>query len=233
MPHEEPLPFWLVNVPRNEWPPKCPEFLLECGEKDRRIIGSPDSEYKRLSWDEVKQLIQTNRVDKFHRVPSDLRKYRQFTHRLVKEYGSIMDFIVGVRLGWKDLEAKGRAFECEEDIKILYNDWPYGIDEKIVHLVIWTKFDIEEDPATGDLTSEARRKVEEYMARTFYSRVNPEHVRWFKNWRSLKSVHAVEHFHVMLYDPDSEFLKEITNGDVPMCARTSNQSSKALDVSQK
>ena len=32
----------------------------------------------------------------------------------------------------------------------------------------------------------------------------------------MKSVHAVEHFHVMLYDPPEEFVKEITNGDVPL-----------------
>jgi hypothetical protein len=29
-------------------------------------------------------------------------------------------------------------------------------------------------------------------------------------------VKAVEHFHVMLYKPDQAFLKEITNGDVPI-----------------
>ncbi len=39
---------------------------------------------------------------------------------------------------------------------------------------------------------------------------------WFKNWRSLKSVHAVEHFHIMLYDPAPEFVRELTNGDVPL-----------------
>jgi hypothetical protein len=41
-------------------------------------------------------------------------------------------------------------------------------------------------------------------------------VIWFKNWRSLKSIHAVEHFHVMLYDPPIEFVEKITNGDVPL-----------------
>lgn len=41
-------------------------------------------------------------------------------------------------------------------------------------------------------------------------------VIWFKNWRSLKSIHAVEHFHVMLYDPDADFVREITDGDVPL-----------------
>ncbi|KAF2186769.1 hypothetical protein K469DRAFT_706758 [Zopfia rhizophila CBS 207.26] len=221
MPHEEPLPFWLVNVPREQWPSECPEFLKECGEKDRRIIGTPDAEYKRLSWEECKEIIRIKQVGLFHRVPSDLRRYRQFTHRLVKEYGSILNFIVNERLQWKTMIPKGRPFEFEEDVKILYNDWPYGIDEKIVHLVVWTKFDLEEDQTTDDLTPEAHKAMEEYVTRTFCSRVKAEHVVWFKNWRHLKSVHAVEHFHVMLYDPDPEFMKEITKGDIPMAAKVS------------
>ncbi|KAF2469160.1 uncharacterized protein BDR25DRAFT_264366 [Lindgomyces ingoldianus] len=221
MPHEEPLPFWLVNVPRDQWPKECPEFLKECGEKDRSIIGTPDAEYKRLSWDEVTEITRINRVDKFHRVPSDLRRYRQYTHRLIKEYGSIMNFIVNERLQWKTMAPKGRPFEFEEDIKVLYNDWPYGVDEKIIHLVIWTKFDLEEAPNSDDLTPEARKGIEDYIQQTFCSKAQPDHVIWFKNWRSLKSVHAVEHFHVMLYDPDPEFVKTITHGDVPMASRVS------------
>jgi hypothetical protein len=50
-------------------------------------------------------------VDLFHRVPSELRRYRQFTHRLVKEYGSIMNFIVNERLRWKSMSPRGRPFE--------------------------------------------------------------------------------------------------------------------------
>jgi hypothetical protein len=57
MPHEEPLPFWLVNVPRDQWPTECPEFLKECSEKDRKIIGTPDDRYTLLTWEEVKELV--------------------------------------------------------------------------------------------------------------------------------------------------------------------------------
>jgi hypothetical protein len=57
MPHEEPLPFWLVNVPRDQWPTECPEFLKECSEKDRNIIGTPDDKYTLLTWDEVRELV--------------------------------------------------------------------------------------------------------------------------------------------------------------------------------
>lgn len=47
--------------------------------------------------------------------------------------------------------------------------------------------------------------------------INNQQVIWFKNWASLKSVKSVEHFHVMLFDPDPEVVREITNGDVPRC----------------
>lgn len=40
---------------------------------------------------------------------------------------------------------------------------------------------------------------------------------WFKNPPSLKSVHSVEHIHVMLLDPDPEFIKKVTHGDIPRC----------------
>jgi len=102
---------------------------------------------------------------------------------------------------------------------VLYNDWPYGVDSKIVHLVVWTKFELAEDPATSDLTLEGRQEIEDYVRKTFHSSMHPDNVIWFKNWASLKSVHAVEHFHVMLYDPDPELVGTITNGDAPMAAK--------------
>jgi hypothetical protein len=65
---------------------------------------------------------------------------------------------------------------CQDDVKILFNDWPYGIDEKIVHLVVWTKFELEEDPATGDLTDETRTVMEDYVQRTFCTKLDPDQV---------------------------------------------------------
>lgn len=54
-------------------------------------------------------------------------------------------------------------------------------------------------------------------------------VIWFKNWKSLKSVHAVEHFHVMLNQPDPEFVKEITGGDVPLIDRIGVDGGRTLN----
>jgi hypothetical protein len=46
-------------------------------------------------------------------MPSELRRYRQFTYRLEKEYGSIMNFIVNERLKWASMEPKGEPFQFD------------------------------------------------------------------------------------------------------------------------
>lgn len=62
----------------------------------------------------------TNRIDAFQRLPSDLRKYLEFTARIKLKYGSVVRFVVKERLRWgngegnaRDLQAKGRPFEFE------------------------------------------------------------------------------------------------------------------------
>ncbi|KAI1737320.1 hypothetical protein F4680DRAFT_218715 [Xylaria scruposa] len=211
------LPYWQVNIPEDERTEDCPEFLRALSAKDKGIINTPDEEYHVHTWPEVQKLILDNRLELFQRVPSELRKYLEYTWKLKQEHGSVMNFILTQRLHWDlPITPKGDPFEREEDIKILWNDWPYGLDKRIVHLVVWTKFDLEEDPATGDLTEEARAEINAYVLKTFGSRVPSDHYIWFKNWRSLKSVQAVEHFHIMLFDPNPAFIDEVTNGDVPL-----------------
>ncbi|XXG93885.1 hypothetical protein Hte_000134 [Hypoxylon texense] len=220
---DNPLPYWQVNVPESERTEQCPEFLASLSVKDIGIISTPDSEYHVLTWPEVQNIVTENRLDAFQRIPSALRRYLEYNWKLKQDYGSVMNFVLSQRLHWEaPVKPRGRPFQFEDDIKILWNDWPYGIDDRIVHLVVWTKFDLAEDPITTDLTDEARAEIERYVQKTFGSRIPRDHrcqYIWFKNWRSLKSVHAVEHFHVMLFDPDPKFVDEITNGDVPLCRK--------------
>ncbi len=88
-----------------------------------------------------------------------------------------MEFVLSKRLGWKEpIQAEGKPFEKDNDIKILYNDWPYGIDKKIVHLVIWTKFELQDDPLTDDLTEKARKEIHDFVDKTFGRKVGKENV---------------------------------------------------------
>lgn len=50
---------------------------------------------------------------------------------------------------------------------MLANDWPYGIDSDISHLVVWTKFGFEEDAVTGDLTDRVRGLIEGFVREKF------------------------------------------------------------------
>ncbi|KAJ5773463.1 hypothetical protein N7457_008359 [Penicillium paradoxum] len=242
----ETLPYWLVNLPRSQWPVDCPSFLRDQPPKNIRCLSTPDHLYTRQDWEQVKEIIsewqllsrmqlftpltgivsmaETNRIDRFQRVPSELRKYLEYMAHIKAEYGGVMRFIVKERLGWgdgdgQDVKPRGQPFEYDDDLRIIYNDWPYGVDKDIIHLVVWTKFELKDDPATGYLTASAQAAIESYVQVTFCSRVPPEQVVWFKNWKSLKSVPGLEHFHVMLHRPDMEFVREITRGDVPLINR--------------
>lgn len=107
---QEALPYWLVNVPANQRPTECPDFLADANEKDKQILATPDSDYCRLSWPEVQDLIRKNRIDLFQRVPSDLRRYKGYTAKLKKEHGSVVSFVLSERLRWQDLVPRGEPF---------------------------------------------------------------------------------------------------------------------------
>ncbi|KAI9815603.1 MAG: hypothetical protein M1832_005464 [Thelocarpon impressellum] len=204
------LPFWQANVPPAQRPTECPPFLLDISAKDQRILATPDAAFHRLSWPEVQALIRTDRIDLFQRVPSDLRRYLAYTFALRQQHGSIMAFMLRERLHWTDLApADPTPFAHPSDVRILRNDWPYGVDPRIAHLVVWTRFALADDGAADDLTPAARARVDAFVDATFGRRLGPEKVVWFRNWRSLKSVHAVEHFHVMLFAPDEAFVRSV------------------------
>lgn len=115
-------------------------------------------------------------------------------YELKQQYGSVMAFVQNERLQWADLEPSPDApFTNPGDYRILFNDWPYGIDPEITHLVVWCKFPFEDDPVTDDLTLMARQEIENFVLRTFCgdSGLPRDQLVWFRNWRRLKSIHAI------------------------------------------
>lgn len=168
MPPVKDTPYWHVNVPEDQRTAECPVYLQTLKEKDIGIISTPDSQYHRDTWEEAKKKVADNNIHHFQRVPSELRRYKAFVWDLHQQYGGVLDFLLTQRLGWSQpVVPRGKPFECEDDIKILWNDWPYGVDERVVHLVVWTKFELEEDPVTGDVTDETRAAMAAYVRNKF------------------------------------------------------------------
>lgn len=174
------LPFWQMNLPREQWSSSCPPHLQNLNDKDIAILSTPDSQYHVLTWSEVRSIIADNRLDLFQRVPSDLHRYLAYNWKIKQEYGSVMQFVLSEKLGWQHpVKAEAAPFKSPNDIKVKWNDWPYGIDKRIVHLVVWTKFDLDDDPTTGDLTDAARKEIDDYVKETFCKKVQEGNVGLF------------------------------------------------------
>ena len=172
----EDLPYWQVNVPEDQRTEECPDFLRGISEKDRNIISTPSHQYQPDTWPVVRKKVADNSLQLFQRAPYELRRYLDFVWGIKKDYGSVLNFILTQRLHWEyPIRPRGKPFECEDDIKIIWNDWPYGIDKRIVHLVVWTKFELEDDLATGDLTDAMRAATDAYVRQTF-SGIPEDHV---------------------------------------------------------
>jgi hypothetical protein len=109
-------------------------------------------------------------------------------------------------------------FANEADYKIMPNDWPYGMDPGIRHLIVWLKGRLESEPSRGDMTPKSRQQIQDFIQRTFIDRVEglpgpAEKVMWFKNWTALQSVPGMEHVHVLVRDVPQEIIDEWTAGE--------------------
>ena len=186
-----------------------------------------------------------NDLGALKRKPSDLRRYLAWTAATKAQYGSIMNYICQQRLHWPlpttslaaGIESPSgpgrlvafknpRPFAEPEDYKILRNDWPYGLEPGISHLVVWLRTPIPVKSDEGHLTDESRALIDDFVHRTFVQRLaedvsgrfsDPEsHVLWFKNWVGLQSVRALEHVHILVRDVPEEILLEWSGESAPV-----------------
>ena len=180
------VPYWQANIPEDQRVAECPAFLRTLSAKDERIIATPQADYEVMPWPEVQSIVANNQLDRFQRDPLALRRYLEYAWGLKAEYGSAVNYVLQERLRW-DVDELSTTATTEQtvaaltvamdkpylssspssDVRILCNDWPYGIDERIVHLVVWTKFGLADDPETGDLTDGARASIEAYVHAVF------------------------------------------------------------------
>ncbi|TDZ71878.1 N-acetylglucosamine-induced protein 1 [Colletotrichum trifolii] len=183
---------------------------------DKWVLSQTDEEFKKHNWDELKEIIATNKLEVLKRKPSDLRRYMKWTAETKAEYGSMTNFLLVNRLPkmWGEPPFTPNSlvpFEQPSDYRVLVNDWPYGLDTGITHIVVWSRTIIPTDPETEDLTPESRRITQRFIDRYFVESLGgggADRVVWFKNWVALQSVRALEHIHVLVRDVDPDIIKK-------------------------
>jgi len=112
-------------------------------------------------------------------------------------------------------------FADPSDYKILVNDWPYGYEPGIKHIIVWLKTRLETEPTKGDMTPRSRQQVENFIQKTFVERVknlpgDEDKVMWFKNWTALQSVPGIEHVHVFVRSVPDHIIEQWTGSDKPI-----------------
>jgi hypothetical protein len=71
---EDDPPYWLINVPRSQWPTECPDFLRNASERDQKILSTPDTQFRRLTWDEVREIVGRVYDERLYLSPAEHRK---------------------------------------------------------------------------------------------------------------------------------------------------------------
>lgn len=197
--------------------------------------GTGDDDFD-MSWQDLCDIIAQNNLAALGRRPADLRNYLRWKHYIdnTRLRGGVLEFLVTERLHWalnddevSNVDSKSgriavvppanpRFMACvKDDLKILRNDFPYAMKPGIYHVVVWVKTKIPV-AQTGDLTPESRSLINRYVTATFVNNKALElesknSVLWFKNWAALQSVPSLEHFHVLLLNPNSVELENLYN----------------------
>ncbi|QUC22249.1 uncharacterized protein UV8b_06490 [Ustilaginoidea virens] len=179
---------------------------------DKWVLSQTDQEFKRHDWEELRQVVETNNLSVLKRRPSDLRRYMAWAAETKARYGSMTQYLLCNRLpkswGQPPFTPESRVpFEKPSDYAVLLNDWPYGLEPDIAHLVVWTRTPIPTDGDKGDMTPASRALVGDFVQRYFVEALGQgggANVLWFKNWVALQSVRALEHIHVLVRNADHD-----------------------------
>nr|POF03769.1 n-acetylglucosamine-induced protein 1 [Quercus suber] len=181
--------------------------------QDIATLQQKDEDFVPYKWAQLRDII-------------NLENYIHFTYHIQATYGSIIPFILQHKLSWVSSQispsevasllplrpADPRPFASPQDFKVRRNDWPYGTEGHIKHLVVWLKTPIDVD-GDGEPSTESRALIEDFVDRTFRARMSrgKDSVMWFRNPTKWQTVRAVEHFHVLVCGADEDLLESWTD----------------------
>lgn len=165
-----------------------------------------------FSWTQVQEIVATNDLDLFARLAPGTDEYLAFKAQLKRQGTTIQDYLVRHELEWADVQIPDhKLFTVKDDIKVMYNKFPYYFEDNVTHLCVWTKVPIPNDPnsATGDISAYTRAVIDTFVRKLFPN----SQLVWFRNWAALQLVRAISHCHVIIKDVDPKLLARALAGD--------------------
>lgn len=171
-----------------------------------------------IKWEELQEIVITNKLDKLGRSVDQERVYRNFKADIeVKGWDLVTNLLIH-SLNWLpndyDCSIKSskaitqikftdpRPFSDKEDTKIIWNEFPYYYAEPVAHVCVWVKFPMEADPQSeiGDIGAAMKKVIERYVVGTFCEglEISRSDVIWWKNYTAIQSIKALPHIHVAI-----------------------------------
>lgn len=141
-----------------------------------------------LTLEDIKSLVNKGGCELIARKPDILANYMDFREKILKQWRSMDDYIKFKYLIKKYQIDKEGKYYTENSEKIIYalekNKFPYNIEEKYKHMVLW---------ATAPLSAE---EIEKILTENYGE--NRDNRYWFEQPISLKSVKGVWHVHIFV-----------------------------------
>ncbi|KAF8523136.1 hypothetical protein BU17DRAFT_64031 [Hysterangium stoloniferum] len=155
------------TLPRPLTPPPSDLSSVTMGEGPPSFAELVKFYPSRHTWDELKSFMRTGDLGLLKRDPVLQERYKVWAKDIIEEHGSITNYLVNVRLGWgtpptENTSPSGSTSSIEvpkdsiqdnrplyftstpssQDVKIIFNDWPYSIPPYISHYLIWSRLPV-------------------------------------------------------------------------------------------
>ncbi|KAJ2552419.1 hypothetical protein EV175_003321 [Coemansia sp. RSA 1933] len=141
-----------------------------------------------FTWEEVKQLVASERLDILGRKTPEELAYRDDMDQIRKQYGSIVAFMQTVKLA-------GFLADAGAQYLMIPNDYPYALPENTQHYILWSKPVLTSGTVPD---AEVKALIEVKLDKTIgagkYEWV------WFVNPPHLQSIPEVVHGHLIAHE---------------------------------
>ncbi|KAF8312470.1 hypothetical protein DL93DRAFT_1305357 [Clavulina sp. PMI_390] len=106
----------------------------------------PDPYPRLWDWEDLKQVVDSGDLAKLLRYPAFQDEYDANNDVLRQKHGSVVNFLVKIRLNWDLNEPIDPAVKPyfttdipDDLVRVVFNDWPYSVPEGVSHYVVWSR----------------------------------------------------------------------------------------------
>ncbi|KAI3658939.1 hypothetical protein MP638_006315 [Amoeboaphelidium occidentale] len=130
-----------------------------------------------MNWQELKQHIDGENYDKLQRSPEQESVYSEWRNKM-KEQNIAIDVYL------KKLMFPTHKLTSDEPLSVILrqNDFPYNLEEGILHYVLWANKELSKD------------QIERYLKFSFPK----SQILWFRNPPTHQTVLSLWHIHVLV-----------------------------------